>query len=298
MAAFAGLLLVSPGNPLTRLVKSRIVAESDSIILGPYPLKEDFPALKSAGVRTIVTLLDARLPYEAILLEREKTLAGQNGMEILNFPMTSVAGQPLGDAYAANAEQAAIAVDQASRHGKVYLHCYLGLHRAQAVMTLLRSFNHPAVATAGGGRPGNAELLNQARQAFDEGRYSDTVRLAGEMDPLSSSGRLLRAWAEYRQGKIAEAQNDFAEVIAHHPEIGDASAGLAYTHLRQGNLADAERIFRQVIAADPNNNNAQQGLGITLFRQTRLAEARVVLRKALSADPRNPEIRETLAKLE
>ena len=298
MAAFAGLLLVSPGNPLTRLVKSRVVAESDSVIIGPYPLKEDFPALKSAGVRIIVTLLDARLPYEAILLEREQALAAQNGMEFLNFPMTSVAGQPMGAAYSANAEQAAIAVEQASRRGKVYLHCYLGLHRAQTVMTLLRSYNHPAAAAAGSGRPGNAELLNQARQAFDQGRYSDTVRLTGEIDPLSGTGRLLRAWAQYRQGRIAEAQNDFAEVIAHHPGIGDASAGLAYTHLRQGNLEAAEKIFRQVIAADPNNINAQQGLGITLFRQARAEEARVVLRKALSIDPANPEVREILAKLE
>ena len=298
MAAFGCLLLVNPGNPLTRVVKSRVVAENDSVILGPYPLKEDFPALKSAGVRTIVTLLDSRLPYEAVLLEREKELAGQNGIEVLNFPMTSVLGRPMGNNYSANAEQAAIAVEQSSAQGKVYLHSYLGVHRVQTVVTLLRTYSHPVEDAAATARPGNAALLHQARQAFDQGRYNETVSLTSQMDPLSSAGRLMRAWAQYRQGRIAEAQNDFAEVIAHHPEIGDASSGIAYTHLRLGNLGEAEKIFRQVIAADPNNINAQQGLGMTLFREARHEEARLVLRKALSSDPENPEIRETLAKLE
>ncbi len=298
MLAFVCLLLVTPGNPVFRAMNSAVTAENDRLILGPYPLKDDYPALKVQGVKTIVTLLDARLPYEGLLLEREKEMAEQNGIEVLNVPMTSILGHSLGGNYSGSAEQAAMAVEQASGQGKVYLHSYLGSYRVQTVAGILRGYHHPVEAAAESDRPGDGALLNNARMAFDAGRYNDTIALLGQINRLTSPGVTIRGWAQYRLGNISEAQNDFAAAIAGNPDDAEAATGLAYTHLRMGDLAVAEKMFRRVIAADSNNINAQQGLGMTLFRSARHEEARVVLRKTLSSDPDNTEVRETLAKIE
>ena len=91
LASFA--VLVTPDNPLTRAYQQPVAAIDGRISIGPYPVEEDFLALRKASVRTIVSLLDPTLPYERVLLDRERELAAMYGMTLLNFPMTSILGQ-------------------------------------------------------------------------------------------------------------------------------------------------------------------------------------------------------------
>ena len=115
---------LAPWRPEAQTVGSRF-------IFGPYPIEKDFQALQAQGVTTIVSLLDSDLPYEMVLLGQEKELAEKYGMKVLNFPMASILGQSFGKDYVSNSKAAAEAAIQAD--GIVYVHCYLGLHRAANV---------------------------------------------------------------------------------------------------------------------------------------------------------------------
>ena len=57
---------------------------------------------------------------------------------------------------------------------------------------------------------------------------------------------------------------------------------------QQGKLAEAEPLYRQILAADPANFGALHMLGIVLAQQGRLAEAQVTLKRALAVHPRHP----------
>lgn len=108
------------------------ITKIDKFYFGPYPTDEEFIRLKESGVQRIISLLDDRIFYEKILLEKEKDIASRYKIEIVNYPMGSLFAKQLFTDYDAVAKQA---VDNAMLHqGKVtYIHCYLGKHRTQYV---------------------------------------------------------------------------------------------------------------------------------------------------------------------
>jgi len=128
-------VLITPDNPLTQYFSAPVTVRDAKIIIGPYPREADFALLKRNGVTTIVSLLDAKLPFERVLLDRERALAAEYGMTFLDFPMGSLFNRHIGGDYEAQAQLAAQAV--ANAEGRVYLHCYLGMHRVGTVETLL-----------------------------------------------------------------------------------------------------------------------------------------------------------------
>src|ERR1700730_17068985 len=83
-------VLISPDNPVTQYFSAPVSVRDAKIIVGPYPREADFALLKRNGVTTIVSLLDPKLPFERVLLDRERTLAIQYGMTLLDFPMGSL----------------------------------------------------------------------------------------------------------------------------------------------------------------------------------------------------------------
>jgi hypothetical protein len=89
MAAAGWYVLITPGNPLTRLFQRDISDVDARIIVGPFPEEADFRLLKQHQVNLIVTLLNPGIPYEATLLEREKVMAATFGLELRSFPMSS-----------------------------------------------------------------------------------------------------------------------------------------------------------------------------------------------------------------
>ena len=166
-------VLITPDNPFTRSFQAKISDTDASVIVGPYPGEEDFQILKSHNVTTIVSLLDPRLPHERVLLDRERLLGEKYGISVLNFPMVSIFGQPFGDDYETIAALAAEAI--AREPGKVYLHCYLGVHRIKPVQELLHEMGKDTgtyLSRQAG--PGGEEAGDETETGRDEAAPNET----------------------------------------------------------------------------------------------------------------------------
>jgi hypothetical protein len=122
---------------LSRLFRSDISDPKAKVIIGPYPTADDFRILRNHEVKTIISLLDPSLPYESTLLNQERALARYYNLRFYSYPMSSVLGIGYGAEYTNHAREAANAAMHAD--GKVYLHCYLGLHRVKVVQAVLAS---------------------------------------------------------------------------------------------------------------------------------------------------------------
>lgn len=299
LIAAAWYILITPSNPLTRLFRGQISDTDARVIIGPYPEERDFALLKQHQVSLVVTLLNPEIPYEAALLEREKVLAQKHGIELRSFPMSSIFGQRFGDEYDRSADAAAAAI--ASSDGKVYLHCYLGIHRIQVVRDRLAKQGIEAgrYAVRAGERDDTARLLDAAEAAYNNGRYQEALDTLARVDAaqLTDAARILRGWSFYRIGDIAKAREAFAEAQRGSPDNAEASTGLGYCAYRDGDHASAERYFSTAIRAVPNNADALGGLGLTLFLAGRRDEAARHLKAALQIGP-NQELRDVLDRIE
>ena len=157
----AWIVLISPNNPVTRFFSQSISDINARIVVGPYPLDNDFRRFKAAKIGLIVTMLNPEIPYEAVLLKQEQERSDRFKIPVKNFPMSSILGQRFGDSYDKNA--AAAADEIAAFPGKVYLHCYLGIHRIRVVRDLL------------------------AKKGIEAGKYTERKGERGEKEP--STGR-------------------------------------------------------------------------------------------------------------
>lgn len=294
----AYLVLITPGNPLTRLFRAKISDPDAKVIVGPYPLEEDFRLLAQHGVTTDISLLNPALPYEKTLLDREQELAQKYGIKVLNFPMTSILGQKMGDDYEKSREAAAEAIVKAE--GKVYLHCYLGLHRSLVVKELAevkgaKSGNY--TAREKGERSEAASVLDAAERLFGLNNYRQALDKLKQLQNPEPNARLLQAWCYFRLNDVAAAQKTFAALVAELPNLAAAYNGLGYCDLRLNNLADAEKHFALAHKANSGDASTLVGLGIVFQRQGKNAEAVRNFSEALKIQPDNAEAKELLAKM-
>jgi len=290
-------LLISPGNLLITAIQANVSDTGARVITGPYPLESDFRLLGRKGVTTIVSLLDPRLPYEQVLIEREKGLARKYGMTLLSFPMTNIFGKPVREDYERTAAAAAEAVKNAN--GKVYLHCYLGLHRTKSVRNLLEADGVSATAYQGRKveRPVEKQLAERAEAEFNNGHYSAALESLLKIETPDSAARLLEAWSHWL-GEIATASLIFEDITRKFPEQTDAHVGLGYCALRRSRLAAADQSFALALKMKPDDPSALVGMGMVRDKQQTPAEAAVYLRKALQFDSTNDEARRILRRIE
>jgi len=294
----AYVVLITPDNPVMRIFRGEISDIAAGVIIGPYPVESDFKKLSGNGVETIVSLLDPALPYEKQLLEKENALAKQYRMRLLNFPMASILGQKMGAYYDNNARAAADAI--AATQGKVYLHCYLGIHRVATVKNLLetRQIKVGRYTLREGERNKLDLQLDIAEKNYREGNYQQVRQLLDAMKQPSPAALLLHGWADFRLGNIATARKYFNSATTSMPEANEPLLGLAYCDLRENNLSAAEARFIQVIKDDAANIEALNGMGLVRFRQGRLSEAAGYLKKVLQMNPQHPEANATLRSIE
>jgi tetratricopeptide (TPR) repeat protein len=298
LGATGGWVLLHPGSLWLQPWRAERSSSSPHLIFGPYPLAADFVALKHSGVTTIVSLLDPDLPYERILLAQERTLAARHGIRVLNFPMASILGQSFGKDYVANSRAAA---DAALRSpGVVYIHCYLGLHRAKYVRQFLAA-SAPTTSyagSAGAERPQDVQTLDRANIAFLQGHYHDTLRELAAIPDKTYQATLLQSWAHYRLGHLDDAARGFAEVARTRPDNRDALSGLGYSALQSGDLAGAERHFKFALSTHPDDIAAVEGLGYVRYRQGRGGEAVALLQRVVDQVPGNTDARDILRRLQ
>jgi tetratricopeptide (TPR) repeat protein len=289
-------MAISPDNPIMALFRGRISREDSKVIIGPYPLEADFIRLKSHGVTTVISLLDPKLPYENTLLARERELARKYQMELLNFPMISIFGKRFGSEYEQNAAGAAEAATSA--RGKVYLHCYLGLHRVKSVAELLKNrASSSQYLMRSGERSADTLLLDQAQGLYERGEYRLALQKLEQLKDLEPPALLLKGWTCYRLNDLATARKLFEQVLRDAPDVKEARVGLAYCAMRDNDLAGAAQLFATVLEEDPRDVAARTGLGLTRYRQGKLAEAADHLEAALKLAPEQMEAREVLTKI-
>ncbi|PLR25102.1 hypothetical protein SGCZBJ_12770 [Caulobacter zeae] len=118
-----------------------------------------------------------------------------------------------------------------------------------------------------------ADLLTRAGRASpaSAGRWKEALTSARFYSGLQT------AQAALDQGQAAKAEQALRPLTAQtYPDRLLASNLLAESLRRQGKAADAEGVYRQILAAAPTQAEAQQGLVQVLLDQGRTAEAETV----------------------
>ena len=105
------------------------------VLVGPYPDDQLMQVLRRRGTRVVISLLDPDLLYEKSLIQRENRLAAALGMVEIQAPMNSSEPPDSRLNAAALARIRAYLDEHPGEH--IYIHCYLGKHRAQTVAELL-----------------------------------------------------------------------------------------------------------------------------------------------------------------
>ncbi len=291
-------LLFVPDNPVMRLFRGEISNVDAKVVIGPYPTESDFIRLKHAKVTTIISLLDPVLPYERTLLDQEKILADKYAIKLMNFPMVSILGYKMGQDYESNANAAANAV--IATIGKSYLHCYLGIHRAQVVRNMIEKKDLAVgkYLLRDGERSQFAQSQDEAELLYNQGNYREAKNVLSRMPTQGFSATMLNAWASYRLNNLVEARKLFTagfDMAAKHEE---AEIGLAFCDLKENKLEDAGRRFSSVIATDPLNQPALTGAGLVLFRQSKFDESAKLLQRALAINPNDNDASDTLKRIQ
>jgi len=291
--ASAYWVLMHPANPLTSLFRGKVSETEARVITGPYPMRADLEKLRGAGVETIVSLLDPAIPYEGALLEIERKDAAELGLRFHNFPMGSILGQRFGGGYDRNAAGAAEAIKSST--GKVYVHCYLGMHRIKVVRALMDGSGEASSAyLRSGERAAEARALDRAQALFENGRFEEALSALSVIKKPEAPALLLRGWSQYRAGRVAPAREAFTAALKADASLVDARAGLGYCALREGDEKRALTEFSAVLEARPDDSSALFGLGLTRKRQGRAQEAAALFERVLAKDPANREAREAL----
>lgn len=106
-----------------------------NVIIGPYPNKATLMELRRNGVHVVISLLNQDLIYEKPLIDRENAVASALDMLELNAPMDS--NEPANSKLNAAALAKVRAYVRSHPNTRVYVHCYLGKHRALQVANML-----------------------------------------------------------------------------------------------------------------------------------------------------------------
>ena len=287
-------IAVTPDNLLLRKWRARQQDLTAKVIVGPYPLEADFRTLKRRNVTLIVSLLNPQLPYERVLLDKERAAAAAAGIELRNFPMTSMWGHEVGDRSAVNGRAAADAARNAK--GKVYLHCYLGIHRARSVADLIAG--RAAVTSyqpRASERSEERKLLDAADAAYARGDYAETLRVLAQIRHPDAGAHALRGWASYKSGDIAAAGAAFRAASFAAPRDAAPLIGLGYVAMRGNDLAAAQESFRRALVLRADDVDALTGAGMVALRQGRNADAVALLTRAVALDPKNADATSSLA---
>ncbi len=295
---FSVWLVLHPADPLWRHLQAEISDPNAQLIVGPYPSEDDFRRLKANGVTLVVSLLNPSIPYETILLDREEAFAAQMGMRFLDFPMASILGVGFGKNYDKNAAAAAAAVADEinNKHGKVFLHCYLGIHRVKSVEDLLlpQHIASSKYRIREGQRAPAEALLDQAEASFEHAHYGEAIAFLDQIPQRGSAAETLYGWSSLKLGQIQSAKTHFLEAAKLDPDNVEARVGLGYAALRENDLQTANEAFSK-IPQSARDGQALVGLAIVQFRQGRLAEAEAFLHAALLKDPGNSDAQALLA---
>lgn len=301
LCGIAGVwVLLHPASFVVQPWRAQQSVTGSRFVFGPYPVDADMHRLKAEGITTIISLLNPSLPYEASLLDDEKERAGRLGIRVLNFPMGSILGQRFGADYERNSRAAAEAA--IASQGTVYIHCYLGLHRARSVRDYLEQHagNVDTREFDGSLEHGRSprQLANERAQGlFEQDDYDGALRELATVQPMDYAAHVLAGWIQLRRGDNALARDAFRQATLMPGAQADSWDGLGFALLRLDDLDGSATAFDQAMKLAPDDNDAMQGMAQVLYRQDRTEQARALLEKLHAATPDNAEVNELLERL-
>lgn len=301
LAAAAGSwVLLHPASFVVQPWRAQQSVTGSRFVFGPYPVDADMHRLKAEGITTIISLLNPSLPYEASLLDDEKERAARLGIRVLDFPMGSILGQRFGADYERNSRAAAEAA--IASQGTVYIHCYLGLHRARSVRDYLEQHTRNADTREFDGslEHGRAprQLANERAQGlFEQDDYEGALRELATVQPMDYAAHVLGGWIQLRRGDNALARDAFRQATLMADAKADAWDGLGFALLRLDDLDGAATAFGQATKLTPDDYDAMHGMAQVLYRQDRTEQARALLERLHAATPDNAEVNELLERL-
>jgi len=121
---------------------------------------------------------------------------------------------------------------------------------------------------------------------------TEIARAPKDMDIRSWRARVL-LWA----GRLAEAEQEYAELVKAVPNDPDDRLGLGNVYLRQRRLPDALRAMDRAVALDPQRADLRAARARVLMAMGEPRQARLDWRQVLSLDPANAVARDELASL-
>jgi len=119
---------------------------------------------------------------------------------------------------------------------------------------------------------------------------------AGEMN-AEEAKKVEAAWQDVLAGHALAAERDFQKILAKHPGLVPAQAGLAFAQLRGARLDTAARSFEAVLARRPDYLPALVGAGSVAARRGDPEAALEYFRRAQAADPDDKTARRRLAEI-
>lgn len=141
--------------------------------------------------------------------------------------------------------------------------------------------------------------LNLGSMDLDLERYGAAewqLRAAVALSPLIPSCRNKLGKLYFQQGRLSEAQREFARSVAANPNF-EAYDGLGDVYLKEGKSAEARRAFSAAVALNPIDAHAHFGLAEIAAAAGRKAEALKEYAKGFETDPNNPAARIAVQKL-
>ena len=135
--------------------------------------------------------------------------------------------------------------------------------------------------------------LDQASQAFSEGRYAAAAELFGrilEADPGNLAVLVRLAAARSLLGERARADALFERAAQADPDSLDVVQYRGLHHLRFGDLAAAERDLRSVLERSPRRLTVLEALASIAERRGDAERALVLLQRALVFDDRSADL--------
>jgi TolA-binding protein/predicted aspartyl protease len=132
-------------------------------------------------------------------------------------------------------------------------------------MILLAGMLH-AQAPASGTQASPAPAASKGVAAPDA-KPSKPPKATPPATPLQTAAQF------YRNGKLAEAEAAYKDVLQSEPQSPDAYVGLVRVNLRQKKLAEAEAALAKAVELGPKSNAVRVAQGEVHFRQGKIIEA-------------------------
>jgi tetratricopeptide (TPR) repeat protein len=153
-----------------------------------------------------------------------------------------------------------------------------------------------AASTAATACDDAAARADSAETAYVRADYATVTQLLAPCSAWRPRQYLLLGWSHYRLDRMADARAAFRAGLAAAPDNLDLLNGEAFASYRLGDAATAEQRFRQILGRNPEREECIRGLAGVLFVSNRFAECLPIFGKLLREHPGDGEAEHRLVK--